>query len=102
MKCKWVKADEGDCITGSKGNSIFLPANGIITSVGLYLVGYSGDYWSSTPDDSNSRSYNLYFNKKRNETYTSIAEPTNVGFVRYQNSFTIFYNSQIYRLHIQT
>ncbi len=64
-KWKWIKADEGYRITGPNGNSIFLPANGIITSVGLYLVGYSGDYWSPTHDNSNSRSYNLYFNKEK-------------------------------------
>ena len=48
----------GRKVTGPNGNSIFLPAAGNRNGEVLDNAGYSGDYWSATP---NSNSYDLYF-----------------------------------------
>ena len=45
-------------VTGSNGNSIFLPAAGYRRYASLNSVGSDGDYWSSTPYDGY---YNAYY-----------------------------------------
>ena len=55
-KCTWTWTTQngvkGCKVTGPNGNSIFLPAAGDRDGPSLYNAGGSGDYWSSTPDDS--------------------------------------------------
>lgn len=45
---KWNKKKKGFDITGSNGNSIFLPAAGYRGRFGVYNVRSFGFYWSST------------------------------------------------------
>ena len=53
------------------GNSIFLPAAGWRYDTSTHCAGEEGDYWSSTPYESNSRyAYYLYFNSG-GSAYTS-------------------------------
>ena len=62
---KWTTQNgvNGYKITGPSGNSIFLPAAGYRGGSSLYYAGEGGDYWSSTPDESDSDdAYSLYFN----------------------------------------
>ena len=66
-KCTWIWTTQngvkGYKVTGPNGNSIFLPAAGYRGGSSLGSVGSGGDYWSSTPYESNSGSaWNLYFN----------------------------------------
>ena len=50
-------------VTGTNGNSIFLPAAGYRNSSSLNNAGSNGNYWSSTPNSSNTNNaYNLNFN----------------------------------------
>ena len=63
-KCTWKWTTQngvrGCKVTGPNGNSIFLPAAGYLSCNGyVYSVGARGDYWSSTPGDSDS-AWNLY------------------------------------------
>ena len=65
-KCKWQRitlgGKEGYKVIGPNGNSIFLPAAGSHSWSSLYYAGEFGDYWSSTPYESDDRlAYNLYF-----------------------------------------
>lgn len=50
---KWNKKKKGFDITGSNGNSIFLPAAGYRSGVSVYYVGSYGYYWSSSVLDMN-------------------------------------------------
>ena len=64
--CTWewtVQNDvSGYLVTGSNGNSIFLPASGYRRASWLYSEGSSGYYWSSTSSGSGSgTAYYLYF-----------------------------------------
>lgn len=56
--CTWewttVNGVNGYRVTGSNGNSIFLPAAGCRYGTGVYNTGGSGGYWSSTPGESSS------------------------------------------------
>ncbi|MCD8302528.1 MAG: DUF1566 domain-containing protein [Prevotellaceae bacterium] len=66
-KCEkeWTTMDghNGYKVTGPNGNSIFLPAAGWRGGTSLYDAGDYGGYWSSTPDESDTRgAYSLYFN----------------------------------------
>lgn len=45
---KWNKKKKGFDITGSNGNSIFVPAAGYRFGVSVYDVGRYGYYWSSS------------------------------------------------------
>lgn len=49
-KCKWVWVDGGDgyYVEGPNGKSIFLPAAGCNTGVGVEFYGTYGSYWSSS------------------------------------------------------
>lgn len=50
-RAKWNKKRKGYTLTGPNGNTLFLPANGLIeTSYGEEIIdkGFSGCYWSST------------------------------------------------------
>lgn len=51
--CVWTWQEDGYRVTGNNGNSIFLPAAGFrACNDEVRLVGTYGDYWSSTPIDS--------------------------------------------------
>ena len=51
--CQWEWIGDGYRVNGPNGNSITLPAEGIRFCNGVvYGGGSCGDYWSSTPDDS--------------------------------------------------
>lgn len=68
-KCQWqwtnVNGIKGYKVTGPNGNSIFLPAAGYRDGSGLYFVGLSGGYWSSTPsEDDDNGAYSLSFYDK--------------------------------------
>lgn len=60
-KWKWTSLDgvKGYTVTGTNGNSIFLPAAGWIDGTSIEEEGESGYYWSSSPDEDNS--YNANF-----------------------------------------
>lgn len=65
-KCtwKWIRKNgvKGYKVTGSNGNSIFLPVAGYRYGESCHDVGELGYYWSSTPIKSNTGSaYSLYF-----------------------------------------
>ena len=52
----------GYLVTGSNGNSIFLPAAGLLYTMALNGDGSDGCYWSSTPYGSSTyRAYSLMF-----------------------------------------
>lgn len=66
-KCKsiWTRRNntEGRLFTGLTGNSIFLPAAGIINNGLLRGAGFGGDYWSSEQyfgRSSTATAYHLY------------------------------------------
>ena len=62
---KWTTQNgvNGYKVTGTNGNSIFLPAAGCRSGSSLYDAGSDGYYWSSTPNESRSDSaWSLYFN----------------------------------------
>lgn len=49
--CQWTWTGKGYKLIGPNGNSIYLPAAGVIfPGDGPLYVGESGDYWSSTED----------------------------------------------------
>ena len=51
--CTWSLTGDGYKVTGPNGNSITLPAAGLRDCNGnMYCVGTYGEYWSSTPDNS--------------------------------------------------
>ena len=52
-ECEWTWTGNGYKVTGPNGNSILLPAAGFRNCNGVVrCVGSFGQYWSSTPDDS--------------------------------------------------
>jgi len=56
--CTWEWQNEGYKVTGTNGNSIFLPAEGCRYCEGeVDNVGYVGYYWPSTPYDSENAWY---------------------------------------------
>ena len=60
-QCQWKWMGDGYRVTGPNGNAIVLPAAGLRSCSGsVYGVGSYGDYWSSTPGDSDD-AWNLYF-----------------------------------------
>ena len=66
MSCTWTwtTLNSANCyeVTGTNGNSIFLPAAGYRSSSSLWSAGSYGSYWSSTPVTSDSsRAYCLSF-----------------------------------------
>ena len=66
-KCKWewvtINGVNGYKVTGTNGNSIFLPAAGYRYGSSLNRAGGNGSYWSSTPYDYyDFYAYDLYFN----------------------------------------
>ena len=60
-KCRWEWIGDGCRVTGPNGNSIVLSASGHRFAGSVSGVGSSGNYWSSTRDDSRF-AWNLYFN----------------------------------------
>ena len=42
----------GGLFTAQNGNSVFIPAAGLWSGNSQYAVGNSGNYWSSSPDNS--------------------------------------------------
>ena len=69
-KCTWTWTTQGGHngykVTGKNGKSIFLPAAGYRYGASPNFVGEYGNYWSSTPDESNTnRAYGLYFSSSR-------------------------------------
>ena len=65
--CTWTwttqNGNNGCRVTGPNGNSIFLPAAGLRHGSSSDCVGFSGHYWGSTPDESNTQgAYCLFFN----------------------------------------
>ncbi|MDE5784652.1 MAG: DUF1566 domain-containing protein [Prevotella sp.] len=65
-KCTWTWTNQGghngSKVTGPNGNSIFLPAAGWCLGSSLNDAGDDGSYWSSTPDESDTRyACSLYF-----------------------------------------
>ena len=73
--CTWTWTTEnevnGYLVTGSNGNSIFLPAAGYRGGTSLLSVGSRGGHWSSTPSSSDTHyAYSLGFNSSgRNVLY---------------------------------
>ena len=61
-KCTWTCTGSGYRVIGPNGRSIFLPAAAYRDCDGYVcdVVGYAGDYWSSTPGGSD-RAWYLYF-----------------------------------------
>ena len=64
--CTWTWTTQSNVygyrVTGSNGNSIFLPAAGNYNGSSHNRVGEYGYYWSSTPDESDTyTAYYLYF-----------------------------------------
>lgn len=63
--CTWTWTTQngvnGYKVTGSNGNSIFLPAAGFRAGTTLYLDGLYGNYWSSTPDAYDNYAFFLHF-----------------------------------------
>ncbi len=64
--CTWILTTQngvnGYKVTGTNGNSIFLPAAGDRYGSSLIYAGETGNYWSSTPYESNSNgAYRLFF-----------------------------------------
>ena len=68
----WTTKDgvNGYEVVGSNGNSIFLPAAGYRNGSSLYGVGSGGNYWSSTPYNSND-AYYLHFDSSGQDMYLS-------------------------------
>ena len=65
-KCTWTwttrNGVNGYKVTGSNGNSIFLPAAGCRDGTSLYYWEEYGRYWSSSPGGSDTQfAYHLYF-----------------------------------------
>ncbi len=66
-KCTWTWTTQGGHngykVTGKNGKSIFLPATGWREGTLSFFVGESGNYWGSTPGESNTDdAYDLFFN----------------------------------------
>ncbi len=63
--CTWTRTTQnghkGYRVTGKNGQSIFLPAAGFRNGDKLCYGGEGGDYWSSTPDESNTDDAHLLF-----------------------------------------
>lgn len=86
-KCNWnwttYNGVNGVIITGSNGNSIFLPAAGQYTGPTLNSVGIVGEYWTASlcTESKGYNVYDLHFESYEEDTYYSILEPTTYGFL---------------------
>ena len=62
-RLKYENGVKGYLVTGSNGNSIFLPATGYRDGTSRYEAGSTGNYWSSTPVTSgrNKTAWYLFF-----------------------------------------
>lgn len=71
----WIKYNDtvdGYLVTGSNGNSIFLPAAGYRSGYSLVNVGSYGHYWSSTfSSDYSDRACEFYFHSTNQNTNPS-------------------------------
>ena len=65
MKCEWTWTTSygvpGHIVTGTNGNSIFLPATGYMLDSDFYLVGTAGYYWSSSLEANNSTGASIIY-----------------------------------------
>ncbi|MBR5780631.1 MAG: DUF1566 domain-containing protein [Bacteroidales bacterium] len=73
-KCKWeyvtINGVNGYKVTGTNGNSIFLPAAGFRYVSSLYRAGNDGYYWSSTPSESDANgAYYISFGSSGYEVF---------------------------------
>ena len=70
--CKWSWTGSGYKVTGPNGNSIYLPATGWRDPRGdMNLVGFSGSYWSSTPNGSEIAWYLIFYSRELSIAYYS-------------------------------
>ena len=57
-ECQWSWTGSGYKVTGPNGNSIVLPAaGGHYCGGGIHYQDFGGNYWSSTPEDSDRALY---------------------------------------------
>ena len=73
-KCTWTWTTQGGHngykVTGKNGKSIFLPAAGYHLGTSPEDVGEYGNFWSSTPYESNTYgAYSLYFGSSHHGVY---------------------------------
>lgn len=62
--CDWKWTNKGYKVTGTNGNSIFLPAEGYrLRNGSVDNYGSCGYYWSSTPTDSGNNAWYLAFHQ---------------------------------------
>ena len=71
--CVWAQSSingvNGFLVTGSNGNSIFLPASGYRDGTSYNNDGKLGEYWTSTPHKDPEYSYYLFFSGDSYSTF---------------------------------
>ena len=69
----WIEYEgvKGYKVTGGNGKSIFLPATGCYYGTSNQVIGTSGSYWCSTPDDSNTENAHFLLFDDDNYSITS-------------------------------
>ena len=71
--CVWAQSSingvNGFLVTGSNGNSIFLPASGYRDGTSYNNDGKLGEYWTSTPHKDSEYSYYLFFSGDSYSTF---------------------------------
>ena len=74
-KCTWtwteVNGVLGHMITGTNGNTMFLPAAGQRSGVNTNNVGVQGNYWARALHTNAMNAYRLYFSKTSKQTSSS-------------------------------
>lgn len=78
--CDWVwcrnEYSWGYLVIGPNGNKIFLPAAGNYFYQKHYNAGEMGNYWSSTPDDSRTSAYDIFFHTQNGYENLYVGETT--------------------------
>ena len=78
--CDWVwcrnEYSWGYLVIGPNGNKIFLPAAGNYFYQKHYNAGEMGNYWSSTPDDSRTSAYDIFFHTQNGYENLYVGEIT--------------------------